>query len=75
MCVAIPMKLSEKKDGTGIVEMEGLRQEISLQLVDDAKVGDYLIVHAGFAIERLDESEAMETLDLMKEVGMIGDMR
>lgn len=71
MCVAIPMKLAEKNNSIGIVEMEGLRQEISLQLLENAEVGDYLIVHAGFAIERLDESEAMETLELMKEAGMI----
>lgn len=71
MCVAIPMKLAKKNNSIGIVEMEGLRQEISLQLLENAEVGDYLIVHAGFAIERLDESEAMETLELMKEAGMI----
>lgn len=71
MCVAIPMKLTEKKDAVGFVEMEGLRQEVSLQLIEDAKVGDYVIVHAGFAIERLDESEAMETLELMSEAGII----
>jgi len=71
MCVAIPMKLAEKNDAIGIVEMEGLRQEISLQLLEDVKVGDYVIVHAGFAIERLDESEAIETLELMKEAGII----
>jgi len=73
MCVAIPMKLVEKNDTTGIVEMEGLRQEISLQLLEDVEVGNYVIVHAGFAIERLDESEAMETLELMREVGIWTD--
>lgn len=71
MCVAIPMKLAKKNDAVGIVETKGLRQEISLQLLEHAEVGDYVIVHAGFAIERLDESEAMETLELMKEVGLI----
>jgi hydrogenase expression/formation protein HypC len=71
MCVAIPMKLAEKKDVVGFVEMEGLRQEVNLQLLDDAEVGDYVIVHAGFAIERLDESEAMETLELMREAGIL----
>lgn len=71
MCVAIPMKLAEKNDSIGIVEMEGLRQEVSLQLLDEVQVGDYVIVHAGFAIERLDESEATETLELMKEAGII----
>ena len=73
MCVAIPIKLAEKNDSTGIVEMEGLRQEVSLQLLEDVQVGDYVIVHAGFAIGRFDESEAMETLDLMKEAGIISN--
>jgi hydrogenase expression/formation protein HypC len=71
MCVAIPMKLAEKNDVVGFVEMEGLRQEVNLQLLDDAEVGDYVNVHAGFAIERLDESEAMETLELMREAGIL----
>jgi len=73
MCVAIPMKLSKKNGSVGIVEMEGLRQEVNLQLLENVKVGDYVIVHAGFAIERLDESEAMETIRLMEEIGIIAD--
>ena len=68
MCLAIPMKL-EKIDGEkGIVTIGGVKREVGLQLVKDAKIGDYLIVHAGFAIQRLDEKEAEETLALFAEM-------
>lgn len=51
-----------------MVEFGGVRKEIGLQLVPDAKVGDYVLLHAGFAIEKLDEGEARETLRLLEEL-------
>ena len=49
------------------IDVEGVRREASLLLLEDARVGDYVIVHAGFAIQKLDEAAAQETLDLLRE--------
>jgi len=50
-----------------VIDVDGVRRECSLLLVEDAQVGDYVIVHAGFAISRIDETAALETLALLKE--------
>ena len=49
------------------IDVEGVQREASLLLLEDARVGDYVIVHAGFAIQKLDESAAQETLDILRE--------
>ena len=53
MCLAIPMQIVEIKDKKGIVEIGGVKREVGLQLLKQVKIGDYVIVHAGFAIQRL----------------------
>lgn len=69
MCLALPMKLVEiLPDGKGMAELEGCRHVVNLALVDDVQLGDYLIVHAGFAIEVLDQKEADMTLSLFEEI-------
>jgi hydrogenase expression/formation protein HypC len=69
MCLAIPMKLIEiTGEGAGKVDAGGVRAEVSLAMVPDAEIGDYLIVHAGFAIEVLDQEEAQIRLDLFQEI-------
>ncbi len=68
MCLGIPMKVIKINDGLGIVELGGVKREISLQLVEDIKLGDYVIIHAGFAIQKLNEEEAEETLSLLREI-------
>jgi hydrogenase expression/formation protein HypC len=64
-------------DGTdAVAEIDGVRRDASLMLLDeDVAVGDYVIVHAGFAITRLDETEALETLDIMREIFDPADMQ
>jgi hydrogenase expression/formation protein HypC len=62
------MKVIKINDGVGIVELGGVKREISLQLVEDIKIGDYVIIHAGFAIQKLNEEEAEETLSLLREI-------
>jgi hydrogenase expression/formation protein HypC len=69
MCLAVPMKLLERGDHRGTVEIGGARREIVLTLTPDARVGDWLIVHAGYALEILDEQEAQRTLDLLRQLG------
>lgn len=71
MCLAVPMELLEIKDNIGIVRMGGVEKEIHLGLLSDIKVGDYLIVHAGFAIQKLDKEAAIETLEIFKEINEI----
>jgi hydrogenase expression/formation protein HypC len=66
------MQLVEVRDGgTGLVELDGVRHEINLGLLEDPRPGDYLIVHAGFAIEKLDRAEADERLALFAELARV----
>ncbi len=68
MCVAIPSKIIKIENGMATVDAEGARRDVSLLLLDDAKIGDYVIVHAGFAIQIIDEEAALESIQLLKEV-------
>ena len=68
MCLAIPLKLVEINGKTAIGEAMGMRREIRVDFIENPKVGDYVIVHAGFAIERLGEEQALEDLEAWKEV-------
>ncbi len=67
MCLAIPAKIIEIDNEMGVVDMEGTRKTVSLLLQEDAKVGDYVIVHAGFAIHKIDEQVARESLSILRE--------
>ncbi len=71
MCVAVPSKIVEIDADTATVEVTGTRSSARLDFIEDAKVGDYVLVHAGFAITKIDAEEAEETLALMSEVGLI----
>lgn len=69
MCLAVPGKIVEiSGDRLANVDMMGVEREASLDLVPDAKVGDYVLVHAGFAIEIVPEDSAQETLEIMDEL-------
>lgn len=68
MCLAVPMKLIKKQGDVGTVELGGVERQISLMLMPDARLGEYMVVHAGFAIQRLDEEDAKETLDLLMQI-------
>ncbi len=68
MCLAIPMQLVEAKGLVGKAELHGVSREVMLDLVPEARPGDYLIVHAGYAIQVLDEVEARETLLLLSSI-------
>jgi len=68
MCLGIPMKIIEKTNDKAQVESGGMKYDVSLSLVPEAKVNDYVIVHAGFAIQVMDKKEANKTLDLFKEI-------
>lgn len=71
MCLGIPVKIKEINGQEALVEKEGLKQVVRIDFVPEAKAGDYVIVHAGFAISVLNEEEAQETLRLLKDAEVI----
>ncbi len=69
MCLAIPMKLIEiTEEGIGKVDSAGVKTDVNLTMLPHARLGDYVIVHAGFGIEVLDSEEAAMRLDLFREL-------
>jgi hydrogenase expression/formation protein HypC len=79
MCLAVPGKIVEIYDSAGMrmckIDFGGVLREACLQALPEAKVGDFTIVHAGFALNTLSETEARETLDALRELGEIeGEM-
>ena len=68
MCLAIPLQLIEINGNTAIGEALGMKREIHVDFIPEPKKGDYVIVHAGFAIERLGEAQALEDLEAWKEM-------
>lgn len=69
MCLAIPARVEQLvADARAIVNLGGVKKEISLSLLDDVAVGDYVIVHVGYALQKLDEDEAHRTLALFAEL-------
>ena len=71
MCLAIPARVAELlDDGSALVDVGGVRKEVSLALMDGVAVGDYVIVHVGYPLNRLDPEEAEKTLQLFAEIGL-----
>ena len=75
MCLGIPGKIVERFEKNGLqmarVDIGGISREACLSYVPEAQVGEYCIIHVGFAISLLSESEAMETLELLRQIGAI----
>ena len=71
MCLAVPMKVISKNNSTAVAEIGGVQRQISLMLLPEANTGDYVIVHAGFAIQILDETEAKKTLELLEQIAAL----
>jgi hydrogenase expression/formation protein HypC len=68
MCLAVPGKVIEINESKASIEVGNVKREVFVQLVPDVKLGDYVLVHAGCAIEIVDEEEALKTLDILKEL-------
>lgn len=68
MCLAIPLKLTDISGNTATGEALGMTREIRVDFIPEPKVGDYVIVHAGFAIERLGEAQALEDIAAWEEI-------
>jgi len=75
MCLGVPGKVIEKYEAGGLpmgkVDFGGVVREACLAYVPDVEVGDYTLIHVGFAISKLSEKEAMETLEILNEIGML----
>ena len=72
MCLAIPGKIVEIVDPENQiakVEVDGVRRNINIGMLDDTRVGDYVLIHVGFAMSKIDEQEAHETLRVLQEMG------
>ena len=68
MCLAVPAKIIDKKDLLATVEVNSVTREVSLMLLPEAAVEDWVLIHAGFAIQTIDEEEARKTWELLKEI-------
>lgn len=73
MCLAIPSRITKIESNMATIDVDGVQREASLLLLEDPKVGDFVIVHAGFAIQKIDESAAQETLSLLREAADLVD--
>jgi len=72
MCLAVPMKVIELlPPDMAIVELDGVSMDVSLKLVGEVSIGEYVIVHTGFALEILNLEEAEKTLEVLREIAMI----
>ena len=74
MCLAIPARIVALKDNMATVDMDGTRREASLLLLENPALGDYVIIHAGFAIHKIDEAEAMESLRVLRQLASLEEM-
>ena len=68
MCLAIPMQVVSIDGETAICEIDGVKREASLMLVEDVQIGDFVLIHAGFAMEKLDQADAEATLELFRQI-------
>jgi hydrogenase expression/formation protein HypC len=74
MCLAIPAKITELlPENMARISLDGVSKLISIALVDDVAVGDYVILHVGYALAKIDEEEALRTLDLLREAAELGE--
>jgi len=68
VCLAVPAKIVDKQDMLATIELSGVTRQVSLMLLPEAEPGEWVLVHAGFAIQVIDEDEAQKTLDLFREL-------
>jgi hydrogenase expression/formation protein HypC len=72
MCLAVPARVTEINEGAGRVDLAGVVREVSFALLPDARVGDYVLLHAGYALQKVDEAEAEETIRLLRQIAEAG---
>ncbi|MDT8440081.1 MAG: HypC/HybG/HupF family hydrogenase formation chaperone [Desulfuromonadales bacterium] len=67
MCLGVPMQVMSIDDQVALCEIDGVQREASLMMLDDVAIGDYVLIHAGFAIEKIDDGEAELTLQALRD--------
>jgi hydrogenase expression/formation protein HypC len=67
MCLGVPMQVKTIESEVAMCEIDGVQRQASLMMLDDVKIGDYVLIHAGFAIEKIDDDEAQLTLKALRE--------
>jgi hydrogenase expression/formation protein HypC len=75
MCLAIPARIKSIKGEEAVADIEGVTRAISIQLTPEARVGDYVLLHTGYAINIIDADEAEETLKLLREMAEAGEVK
>lgn len=74
MCLAIPARVTQLDDGDmAVVALEGVKKRISIALIEDVEVGDYVLVHVGYALHKVSPEEAGRTLAMMAEAGVLAE--
>ena len=73
MCLAIPSKIVHMQNNMATIDVAGVQRRVSLLLLEAPRVGDWVLVHAGFAIQTIDESVARETLDVMRQAAILAE--
>lgn len=68
MCLAVPMRIESIEGDSAVVDVAGTGRSVNIAFLDDARIGDYVLVHAGFAIKKIDEKEAEETIELFNKL-------
>jgi hydrogenase expression/formation protein HypC len=74
MCLAIPGKIVEINENRALVDFDGIKQNVIIALIQSPEVGKYVIVHAGYAIEQMDEKDALEAIEQWKELAQDQDL-
>ena len=74
MCLAIPGKILEIDDNSALVDFDGIKQKVIIALIQNPEIGKYVIVHAGYAIEMMNEKEALESIEQWKEIAEEQDL-
>ncbi|MFX1568479.1 MAG: HypC/HybG/HupF family hydrogenase formation chaperone [Promethearchaeota archaeon] len=74
MCLAIPGKILELEGNSALVDFDGIKQKVIVALIENPKIGKYVIVHAGYAIEMINENEAIEAIEQWKEIAEDQDL-
>ena len=71
MCLAVPMRIESLEGDLAVVEIAGARRRISVALLESPSLGDYVLVHAGFAIQKIDQEQAEETIRFLNQIGSV----
>ena len=71
MCIAVPAKIEQILEGNAIVNYNGVKVKVNIMFIENPKIGDYVLVHAGCAIQKIDEDYAKETLEIFRELSEV----